>query len=460
MFTSSSIFLPGYLCQLDDDAVLHSKEKVNSAAEDLFTIGISKEHIHTLPCLTDNEAIDYRCSCTFQILSKDSNNGEIELQYAMRSAKNAILLGGDHFPIATPRIQQIMKHVLKELNGRYACSENNKAIKYPLLRSDLSSVSFASSWNNDMDCIATFNYCSPIHANQGTKEELLKEANDFCRDCNITTLILRSKKMKEIAGRLPPYIDDVLHLKPQADGAMKVALGEGDKSSISIFYHKPEDAFQHPNGNTMLQALGWIMTKLHSIERKRSENKKDFRLLEMYCGCGAHTIPIAKCAIFDSIVAVELDQRLVIACQDNCIKNGCSPQANNCKGDKEDVTPVYSFQGDAGEWAAKSLLRRTKGLVASSNTTTCINKASKSYWYGQDFNVLLVDPPRMGLSQEVRSLAINGSFEHMIYVSCGRVALKADLDALKVAFDVVDCTITDLFPRTDSVESLVHLQRR
>jgi 23S rRNA (uracil1939-C5)-methyltransferase len=241
---------------------------------------------------------------------------------------------------------------------------------------------------------------------------------------------------------------------------MKVALGEGDKSSISIFYHKPEDAFQHPNGNTMLQALGWIMTKLHSIERKRSENKKDFRLLEMYCGCGAHTIPIAKCAIFDSIVAVELDQRLVIACQDNCIKNGCSPQANNCKGDKEDVTPVYSFQGDAGEWAAKSLLRRTKGLVASSNTTTCINKASKSYWYGQDFNVLLVDPPRMGLSQEVRSLAINGSFEHMIYVSCGRVALKADLDALKVAFDVVDCTITDLFPRTDSVESLVHLQRR
>jgi len=39
---------------------------------------------------------------------------------------------------------------------------------------------------------------------------------------------------------------------------------------------------------------------------------------------------------------------------------------------------------------------------------------------------------------------------------CGRQALKGDLDALKVAFDVMDCTITDLFPRTDSVENMLN----
>jgi len=211
----------------------------------------------------------------------------------------------------------------------------------------------------------------------------------------------------------------------------------------------------------MLQALEWMMNKLHTIERERPEKAKDFRLLEMYCGCGAHTIPISLSAIFDSIVAVELDQRLVDACEVNCAKNRCSPTSNNnVERDQEDATPVYSFQGDAGEWAAKSLLRRKRGLLAGSNTETGINKFSKAYWYGQDFHVLLVDPPRMGLSQEVRNLATNGSFEHMIYVSCGRVALKGDLEALKVAFDVVDCTITDLFPRTGSVETLVHLRRR
>ena len=455
--TESSILLPGYECQLEDDSVLHSKEKVKSAAEDLLTIGIPKENIHTLPCLSHKETIDYRCSCTFQIISKDPNNDECELQYAMRSAKTAISLNCDHFPIATPRIQHVMKLVLRELNARI--SENDSAFKYTLLRTDLSSVSFASSWAVNMDCIATFNYCTPIHVNNETKQQLLAEANEFCVDCNITTLILRSKKMKEIAGRIPPFIDDLLHLKRQ-DGAITIALGMGDESSIPVFYHKPEDAFQHPNGNTMLQALEWMVNKLHNIERTGTGDEKDLRLLEMYCGCGAHTMAISKSAIFDSIVAVELDQRLVDACQVNCDKNGCSPTQNNDNVDGKGATPVYSFQGDAGEFAAKSLLQRKRGLDSSTTASSVTNRSSKSYWYGQDYHVLLVDPPRMGLSQEVRELAINGSFEHMIYVSCGRQALKGDLDALKIAFDVMDCTISDLFPRTDSVETLVHLKRR
>jgi tRNA (uracil-5-)-methyltransferase len=234
----------------------------------------------------------------------------------------------------------------------------------------------------------------------------------------------------------------------------------GDESSIPVFYHKPEDAFQHPNGNTMLQALEWMINKLHNIERTGMKSGKKNRLLEMYCGCGAHTMAISKSDIFDSIVAVELDQRLVDACQVNCDKNGCSPTQNTDNVDGKGATPVYAFQGDAGEWAAKSLLRRKRGLDSSTTASSVTSRSSKSYWYGQDYHVLLVDPPRMGLSHEVRELAINGSFEHMIYVSCGRQALKGDLDALKIAFDVMDCTISDLFPRTDSVETLVHLKRR
>ena len=67
----------------------------------------------------------------------------------------------------------------------------------------------------------------------------------------------------------------------------------------------------------------------------------------------------------------------------------------------------------------------------------------------------------MGLSKEVKDLAIQGNFEHILYVSCGKDALKGDLKYLVANnFVVVDCTITDLFPRTNSVETLVHLRRQ
>ncbi len=67
---------------------------------------------------------------------------------------------------------------------------------------------------------------------------------------------------------------------------------------------------------------------------------------------------------------------------------------------------------------------------------------------------------RAGLDLQVCNLAIHGNFDHIIYVSCGRHALLEDLKVLSEAFDVVDCTLTDLFPRTDSVETLVHLKRK
>lgn len=450
----SRIELPGYGCQMDDDGVSHSHDKVKSAAQDLLMIGISEQSIFTIPCISHNETINYRCSCTFQMLCDENGNFE----YAMRSAQTPILLNSDFFPIATKRIQEAMKIVLKNLNARDDISDfgQNGSYKFNVFRTHISSISFASSWNDDMDCIVTFNYCQPIYNCDESKDEMLAEAAQFCKESEITSLILRAKKVKEIVGRKPIFIQDFIHFKKsKSEEICEVALGRGDTTNpntVPIFYHKPEDAFQHPNSNTMLQALKWMLDKLYFIASTERKSNGDFNLLEMYCGCGAHTMAIAKSGIFDSIVAVELDQRLVDACKENSVKNQCCPSLNN-----ENTTPVYTFQGDAAEWAAKSL-RRHKSQDNSNSTKS--NGSSKLYWYGKKFSTLIVDPPRSGLSKEVCDLAINGSFEHMIYVSCGRMALKGDLETLKLAFDIVDCTITDLFPRTSSVETLVYLRRR
>ena len=114
--------------------------------------------------------------------------------------------------------------------------------------------------------------------------------------------------------------------------------------------------------------------------------------------------------------------------------------------------------------------RTEKTLHVRTTTTVEIVLADAAVWardYSSasgssiaDFDILLVDPPRQGLDERVCRMAIEGSFQHFLYISCGRDALVRDLDLLSNDFEVVDCTLLDLFPQTDAVESLVHLQRR
>lgn len=576
------IQLPGYECQLNQDGVTHSIQKLESALRDLLMMAVVPvvlvkddyvtrtnhnsdkeeedphaallmigEHVplqcakykitntttttttssstFLIPCKTHEETINYRSSCTFQILKHDISEHECHLQYAMRCCKQAVPLQADYFPVATPRIQTAMNIVMKLLNLVNKCADKHKTsgavsfcgYKYERLRKYLSSVSFVSSWGDDLDCVVTFNYCEPIYhstddattdcndhencngsffkgdaSNNKSRSQILAQATEFFLDCrdSISCLILRSKNLKETIGKKndneAAYMEDVLYMRNKKssldqDDVIEVCLEVdrcvGKESFLPIYYSKPINAFSHPNRNTMLQALNWIMKKLKDIGSLWKKGvganddgcditKKNLYMLEMYCGCGAHTMAVAKSNIFDSIVAIELDQRLVDACIVNCKRNGCCPslmtieQEGSQDARHHGVTPVHVFQGNASEWAKKStsFWKQTQKETRAANhcNDTVSNKTSKSFWYNQYYHVLLVDPPRMGLGEDVIQLAIHGSFEHIIYVSCGKRALIRDLMLLREAFDVVDLVITDLFPRTDSVETILHLQRR
>ncbi len=48
------------------------------------------------------------------------------------------------------------------------------------------------------------------------------------------------------------------------------------------------------------------------VETNAPPPARNRNLLEMYCGCGAHTIPISKAMLFDSIVAVEMVSSLSV----------------------------------------------------------------------------------------------------------------------------------------------------
>jgi hypothetical protein len=278
----------------------------------------------------------------------------------------------------------------------------------------------------------------------------------------------------------------------------------------AVKYVKPEGAFQHPNRNVMRQALDWLLSQSASIARNLNGNghsngdcqpKKQpqprLQLLELYNGMGAHTVPLALCNIYHKIVCLELDQRLVDACLVNLTLNGIpilpttTVTSASSSGNKTTTaasstatssstlsttnisrsTPATVLRGDAGK-LARTALRR---LLTSTDdndepSTTSENSTnSNSSTPPTISTVLLVDPPRQGVDMKVCQLALqnNGdetTIQHILYVSCGREALRRDLQVLcnvnvNNHFRVVSCTLLDLFPRTDAVETLVHLER-
>ncbi|GMH58489.1 hypothetical protein TL16_g02620, partial [Triparma laevis f. inornata] len=153
------------------------------------------------------------------------------------------------------------------------------------------------------------------------------------------------------------------------------------------------------------------------------------RILEMYCGSGAHTIALARCVEIEKILCVEIDQRLVDYCNSNIVKNNVQGADN----------------------------ARLFILSNSSFRSSCFVPRLRSSCFAP--RLAAVDPPRSGLDGSVKKLAMSGEFEDMFYVSCGRSALVEDLKVLCEVFEVESLCVTDLFPRTDSVETLVHLKK-
>jgi len=158
------------------------------------------------------------------------------LQYAMREAKVPIPLNAPYFTIATKRIQSTMILVLAFLNDHTTTDDGDDGDS---LTRNLESISFDSSWSGT-DCIVTFNYSQPIpdddatihtttnNTNTNTNtmknhndpptttnnkyKHWIQQANALCQNCNVTSLILRSKKKKLLFGRDPPILHDQLQI--------------------------------------------------------------------------------------------------------------------------------------------------------------------------------------------------------------------------------------------------------
>jgi len=146
----------------------------------------------------------------------------------------------------------------------------------------------------------------------------------------------------------------------------------------------------------------------------------DERVLDLFCGLGNFTLPVARRA--GNVVGVEGEAKLVARARENAVANGI---AN-------------------AEFAAADLAADQRGAP----------------WAVRDYDKLLLDPPRSGAAAVLEYLP-RKSAKRLVYVSCHPGSLARDAGTLvqQHGFKLKAAGVMDMFPHTAHVESIALFER-
>ena len=75
-------------------------------------------------------------------------------------------------------------------------------------------------------------------------------------------------------------------------------------------------------------------------------------------------------------------------------------------------------------------------------------------------DVIITDPPRAGMHQDVIDTILRAHPKRIVYVSCNPSTQARDLQALDVAYKVMAVQPVDMFPHTPHVENVVLLEEK
>ena len=79
--------------------------------------------------------------------------------------------------------------------------------------------------------------------------------------------------------------------------------------------------------------------------------------------------------------------------------------------------------------------------------------------YGRP-DVIITDPPRAGMHEDVVKVILNAEPKRIVYVSCNPATQARDLALLDAKYEVTKVQPVDMFPHTQHVENVVQLCRR
>ncbi|MBK1734790.1 23S rRNA (uracil(1939)-C(5))-methyltransferase [Halorhodospira abdelmalekii] len=143
------------------------------------------------------------------------------------------------------------------------------------------------------------------------------------------------------------------------------------------------------------------------------------RILDLFCGLGNFTLPLAQTGA--EVTGVEGEAELVARAKSNAAANGLT---------------AHFIAADLSEPAAAAQFRSR-------------------------FDAVLLDPPRSGAAEVLPAVAATGA-ERVVYCSCAPATLARDAGSLvhTHGFRLVAAGVMDMFPHTAHVESFAVFERR
>lgn len=166
---------------------------------------------------------------------------------------------------------------------------------------------------------------------------------------------------------------------------------------------------------SFFQVNKFITTKLYNKVLEYAGNNREQKVLDLYCGTGTITLLLSQ--KFNKVIGIEINSEAIKCANEN-------KKANN-------INNVTFINGDVSQ--------NIKQIKA---------------------DIIVVDPPRNGLSKTAINDILQINPEKIIYVSCDIITLARDLNILKDKYNVTEITPFDMFPNTYHVECASILHRK
>ena len=329
------------------------------------------------PAVFDSPREHYRLRAEFRLWRE--NEQRHYAMFAPGDKHTPILI--DDFPIASAQINDLMPRLK-------AAWQASQALSFKLFQ-----VEFLTTLAGD--AMITLCYHRPLD------EAWEAEARRLSADLGVS-IIGRSKGKRVVVGR-------------------DYAVESLEVAGRTFHYRQPEGAFTQPNGTVNAKMLGWAYEAL---------GERDDDLLELYCGNGNFTLPLATRV--RKVLATEISKTSVNAALHNLDDNGVG-NVRLVRLSAEELTEALNEVRP---------FRRLEGIDL------------KSY----DFGSVFVDPPRAGMDPDTCELTRR--FERILYISCNPETLAANIAQLQDTHRVECCALFDQFPYTHHMESGVLLVRR
>lgn len=164
--------------------------------------------------------------------------------------------------------------------------------------------------------------------------------------------------------------------------------------------------------HAFFQVNPYITCEIYELIKNICIKNKLKKVLDLYCGCGSISLFIAN--EVEKVVGVEINE--------SSIKDALlNKELNNIKN-------------------AKFICSDTNNIE-----------------FKKDYDAIIVDPPRSGLSKTVINKILDRNFKNIIYVSCDPITLLRDLKILNETYNIEFIKAFDMFPNTYHIETVTLL---